>query len=81
MADDPEEELFAVVVEEAAMGGVCEFEVGLLMDSVVEKERGRRVEEGGRRAAQVASWWIGPDDVVAGIADPSEQEASGLLRY
>ena len=38
MADDPEEELFAVVVEEAAMGGVCELEMELLMDSVVEGE-------------------------------------------
>lgn len=38
MADDPEAELFAVVDEEAAMGGVCEFEMGLLMDSVVEGE-------------------------------------------
>lgn len=40
VADDPEEELFAVVDEEAAMGGVCEFEMELLMDSV----------GGGRRA-------------------------------
>ena len=45
VADDPEEELFAVVFVEAAMGGVCEFEVGLLMDSVVVMEK--RVEEGG----------------------------------
>jgi hypothetical protein len=39
VADDPVEELFAVVDEEAAMGGVCEFEVGLLMDSVVGEVR------------------------------------------
>ena len=35
MADDPVEELFAVVDEEAAIGGFCEFEMELLMDSVV----------------------------------------------
>lgn len=36
MADDPAEELFAgVAVWEAAIGGVCAFEMELLMDSVV----------------------------------------------
>jgi hypothetical protein len=46
VADDPVEELFAVVDEEAAIGGVCEFEAGLLMDSVVGEVR--RMWEGGR---------------------------------
>jgi alpha-D-ribose 1-methylphosphonate 5-triphosphate synthase subunit PhnH len=34
VADDPAEEEFAVVDEEAAIGGFCVFEMGLLMDSV-----------------------------------------------
>jgi hypothetical protein len=36
VADDPVEEEFAVVDEEAAIGGFCVFEVELLMDSVGE---------------------------------------------
>ena len=34
VADDPGEEEFAVVDEEAAIGGFCVLEMGLLMDSV-----------------------------------------------
>ena len=54
MADDPEEELFAVVVEEAAMGGVCELEMELLMDSVMA------VGEAGMRMRS-AGWTMGFD--------------------
>jgi hypothetical protein len=61
VADDPEEELFAVVDEEAAMGGVCEFEMGLLMDSVVVEEAGMEMRSAG---CTIASWIL-PDDVVA----------------
>lgn len=48
MADDPVEELFAVADEEAAIGGVCEVEAGLLMDSVVGEVRCGEGVEGGR---------------------------------
>jgi hypothetical protein len=51
VADDPVEELFAVVDEEAAMGGVCEFEAGLLMDSVVGEVSGG----GGRAVGRLRS--------------------------